>query len=52
MEKFFQYYIVNRKGEKLFGPYNCRKDAEEDMLKSPGLRIARFEVIHSVVEVK
>lgn len=52
MEKFFQYYIVNRKGEKLFGPYRCRRDAEEDMPKSPGFRIARFEVTYSIVEVK
>lgn len=52
MEKFFQYYIVNRAGKFLAGPFKCRMDAEECMPPGPGLRIGRFEVTTSKVEVR
>ena len=52
MEKIFQYYIVNRAGVLLAGPFACRRDAEECMPPGGGLRIGRFEVTHRVVEVK
>lgn len=52
MEKVFQYYIVNREGKLLAGPFDCRRDAEECMPPGSGLRIGRFEVTTKVVEVR
>jgi hypothetical protein len=53
MEKVFQYYIVNREGKLLAGPFDCRRDAEECMPPESVLRIGRFEVTSSkVVEVR